>query len=103
MSDYELKEQYRKIITFAKAYGVKVSRSWKRERIYLGRKLFANVIFKGKKLCLAFPLDPKEYEGTKYRFVDMSEVKKYENTPLSKLEKAVEKGKALFSKLFGKR
>ena len=82
MSDYEVKEQYRKIITFAKAYGVKVSRSWKRERIYLGRKLFATVIFKGKKLCLAFPLDPKEYAGTKYRFVDMSEVKKYENTPL---------------------
>ena len=82
MSDYEVKEQYRKIITFAKAYGVKVSSSWKRERIYLGRKLFATVIFKGKKLCLAFPLDPKEYEGTKYRFVDMSEVKKYENTPL---------------------
>lgn len=82
MSDYEVKEQYRKIITFAKSYGVKVARSWKRERIYVGRKLFANVIFKGKKLCLAFPLDPKEYEGTKYRFVDMSEVKKYESTPL---------------------
>ena len=30
-------------------------------------------------------------------------LRKYENTPLSKLEKAVEKGKALFSKLFGKR
>ena len=82
MSDYEVKEQYRKIITFAKAYGVKVSRSWKRERIHLGRKLFANVVFKGKKLCVALPLDPKEYEGTKYRFVDVSEVKRFENTPM---------------------
>ena len=82
MSDYEVKEQYRKIITFAKSYGVKVSRSWKRERIHLGRKLFANVVFKGKKLCVALPLDPKEYEGTKYRFVDVSEVKRFENTPM---------------------
>lgn len=103
MSDYEVKEQYRKIITFAKSYGVKVSRSWKRERIHLGRKLFANVVFKGKKLCVALPLDPKEYEGTKYRFVDVSEVKRFENTPvLMKLtsERKVKYVCELLEKLF---
>ena len=27
------------------------------------------------------PLDPKEYEGSKYRFIDVSTVKRFEDTP----------------------
>lgn len=81
MSDFQTKDFYRQIITFVKGYGIKVNRSWKKERIYMGRNLFATLFFKGKKICVAFPLDPKEYQSTKYRFTDMSEYKKYQNTP----------------------
>ena len=53
----------------------------KHERIYLGRKLFALLSFSGKTLNVAMPLNPKDYEGSKYKFEDMSDVKKYTETP----------------------
>lgn len=77
----EVKGFYREIVTFARAYGVKVVRSWARERIYLGRNLFALITFKGKKLALAFALDPKTADP-KYHAFDMSETKKFERTPM---------------------
>ena len=36
----------------------------------------------GKKCCASFALDPKDYENSKYFFKDVSDVKKYEKTPL---------------------
>ena len=81
LSNDETKSFYNNIATFAKSYGVKVVRSWKKERIYKGRKVFGIMFFKGKRLCVAMPLDPKEYEGSKYKFTDLSEVKKYQETP----------------------
>ena len=67
---------------YAQYYGVKVRKSWKKETIYKGRTVFALLTFKGKKLCVSFALDPKEYENSKYFFKDVSDVKKYEKTPL---------------------
>ena len=81
LSDEETKIFYRDIKSFVLSYGVKVVRSNKRERIYLGRRLFALFTFSGKKLCVSMALDPKEYEGSKYRFKDKSDVRKFAETP----------------------
>jgi hypothetical protein len=81
LAEDQLKEFYREIAEFALSYGVKVVRSAKRERIYLGRKLFANLTFSGKKLCVAMALNPADYVDSKYKFKDMSEVKKFAETP----------------------
>ncbi|MCM1130514.1 MAG: uL15 family ribosomal protein [Anaeroplasma bactoclasticum] len=77
----EVQQQYRDIINYVRPYGVKTSVSWKQERIYLGRNTFAMLVFKGKKLCVAYALDPKEYEDTKYHVIDLSEVKRFVKTP----------------------
>lgn len=81
LADDEMKNFYREIAEYALSYGVKVVRSAKRERIYLGRKLFANLTFSGKKLCVSLALNPADYVDSKYKFKDMSEVKKYAETP----------------------
>ncbi len=78
----ETKDYYRQVVALANRYGVKISRSWKRERVYLSGKQFALLIFKGSKLGIALALDPKEYLDTKYRPEDLSGVKKYEKTPM---------------------
>lgn len=82
LSDFQIRHHYKEILDFAHSYGLKVSRSWKQERIYLGKKTFATLSFKGKKLCIALSLNPKEYENSKYKFIDVSNVKRYQNTPL---------------------
>ncbi|MDE7213629.1 MAG: hypothetical protein K2N42_03515 [Anaeroplasmataceae bacterium] len=77
----EVQQQYRDIINFVRPYGVKTSLSWKQERIYLGRNTYAMLVFKGKKLCVAYAFDPKRFEGTKYHVRDLSEVKRFAKTP----------------------
>lgn len=81
LADEKTKEFYKEIVTFAKSYGVKVVRSFKRERIYLGRDLFAILVFKGKRLCACLPLDPSAYTDSNYKYQDMSAYKKYEEAP----------------------
>ena len=63
-------------------YRVKMSVSWKQVRIYAGRNTLAMLLFKGRKLCMAFALDPKEYEETKYRGKDLSDIKRFQKTPM---------------------
>lgn len=62
--------------------GLKSKIGWKQQRIYTGRNTVAYLLFKGKKLCMAFALDPAEYSETKYRGKDMSHVKRFAKTPL---------------------
>lgn len=81
LSSDEIKGFYQEIIKFVKEYGVKVSRSFKRERVYEGRNILANLIYRGKTLCILFPINPKDEQYAKYRFIDMSEYKKYSETP----------------------
>ena len=45
------------------------------------QKLFANLTFSGKKLVVAMALNPSDYVDSKYKFKDMSEVRKYAETP----------------------
>ena len=81
LSKEEVKNYYQTVTKFAKEYGVKVSRSFKKERIHLWRKHIATMVFKGKTLCILFPLDPKDPAHEKYNFVDMSGYSKYEENP----------------------
>ncbi len=82
LADEEVRGFYRSVVSFARSYGVKVSRSWSKERIYLGRKLFALLLFKGKKLSIALALDPATHGDPKYHAFDMSGSRKYEKTPM---------------------
>ena len=81
LSAEEQKEYYYQIMEFVKSYGVKVNRSWSRERVYTGRKTIASLHYRGKTLCISLPLDPKQEKYSKYHFKDMSEVKSYKDTP----------------------
>lgn len=55
--------------------------SWRHERIYAGKKHVANILFKGRRLCVAFALDPEKLKDSKYHGIDMRGVKRYANTP----------------------
>ncbi len=98
----EVKGFYREIMAFVKSYGVKVSRSWKHERVHKGRRLFALVAFRGTRLVIALAKDPKSADA-KYNAVDVSEYKKYEKTPMLMRVTSQRKVKqviALLSELF---
>jgi hypothetical protein len=77
----EYKRFYQDIIKYAKEYGVNVVRSWDRERVYLGRKLFASLQFRGKTLYVAFPINPNDEAYKKYNFMDFSDKKRYQQYP----------------------
>ncbi len=105
LASAETKTYYKEIVAFIKSHGVKISRSWKRERVYLSGNQFANLLFKGAKLCVALALDPAEYSDAKYGLTDLSGMKKYEKTPMllkitsqRKLKYAFELLTALFTK-----
>lgn len=81
-SSAETQRYYGELAALAAAYPkLKLRESRKQVRVYAGRKTVAVMLFKGRKLCVAYALDPVEYENTKYRLTDMSAVKKYEKTP----------------------
>ena len=62
--------------------GVKSRVSWGYDAFRKGREAIATILIKGKTLNVYLALDPKEYEDTKYRFEDASEVKKYADVPM---------------------
>ena len=81
-SPQELQARYGEFTDDAKAYSkVKLSVSWKQVRIYAGRHTLALALFKGRKICIAFALNPADYAGSKYGGIDVSEVKRFEKTP----------------------
>lgn len=82
-SPVEVQERWRSMSGEFCAYAkVKGTESWKQVRFHKGRALLARAVFKGRTLCVAFALDPKEFENTKYRGEDVSEVKRFEHTPM---------------------
>ncbi|MDE5593740.1 MAG: transmembrane domain-containing protein [Clostridiales bacterium] len=82
-ADAEVKARYNELIADFKQFkGVKVKTSFRQQRIYKGRKTLALLLFRGKTLCVAFALDPKDYAETKYRGIDKSDKKRFEKTPL---------------------
>lgn len=50
--------------------------------VYVGRKLVAKMLFRGKKLCVAFALASAEFASTKYRGEDMSGKSSYARIPM---------------------
>lgn len=82
LANDQVKGFYSEIELFARSYGVKVKSSFKKERIYLGRDIFGEMVFRGKKLAIFLALNPQDYVGTKYKFKDFSKAKKYEKTPM---------------------
>lgn len=81
-SDEETQARYGEVKDYAKSYNkVRVSVSWRQARISSGRNVLAVAVFKGRKICIAYALDPAQYEGSKYGGQDISEVKRFEKTP----------------------
>ena len=55
--------------------------SWKRESFNFGRNAVARIVFRGKTLCLCLPLDPAQFNESKYHVEDVSDVTLYSDTP----------------------
>lgn len=79
----EIKGYYMAFANEISAYkGVKLAQKTKQVRIYKGRKTLGLVLFRGKSLCVALALDPADYAETKYRGKDMSDKKRFAQTPM---------------------
>lgn len=61
---------------------VKSRISWQYDSFNKGRDQVAKLIIRGKTLMLYLALDPTKYEGTKYRFTNEGEKKKYAQVPM---------------------
>ena len=81
LTNDETRGYYEEISKFVQSYGLKVSRSWSKERVQLGKKTYAILTFKGLKLTVSFALNPNDYLDTKYKLVDVSDSKKFAQTP----------------------
>ena len=81
LSSEHTRDYYEEISSFIQSYGLKVNRSWNKERVQLGRKTYAILSFKGLKLTVSFALNPNDYLDTKYKLLDVSETKKFAQTP----------------------
>lgn len=72
-ADDEVKQRYSILKNYLLSYAkVKPALSWKRERFSVGRNTFACFVLRGKKLCLCFAADPKRFDDTKYKVIDLS-------------------------------
>lgn len=72
-ADDEAKERYSELKNYLLSYQkVKSAISWKRESFRIGRLTFADIVMRGKKLCLRFATDPKRFDDTKYKVIDLS-------------------------------
>ena len=79
----EVKQRYTELVNELTAFkGVKITTSFRGQRVYKGRKTLAQIVIRGKTLCIAFALDPKDYEETKYAGIDKSDKKRFEKTPM---------------------
>ena len=82
-SDEAFKARYSDIKNYILSYkGVRCRTSWKRETFSLGRKVIATIAIRGKTLMLYLACDPSQFDGTKYKVENMSEVASRRKTPL---------------------
>lgn len=81
-SDAEVKNYYSAIKNELLSYtGIKTRMSWKGESFYSGRQTYAKLCIRGKCVCLFLALNPKNYEDSKYKVDDMTEIAAYEKIP----------------------
>ena len=84
---------------------VKARMSWKRESFRFGRKIIARFGYRGNTLCIYLPLEPADYQGTKYK-VEASDYAAYADTPCMyriKNERRVRYAAELIAVLMGSR
>ncbi len=81
MATSGLRHMYHVLSEYLKSFKLGYRRSWKGERYYLKGKTYARLMFRGKTLCVCLAIDPKSLEGSKYRYEDVSGVKKYAAVP----------------------
>ena len=62
--------------------GIKVKNSWNYESFNRGTEQCVKLNIRGRSVMLHLALNPADYEGTKYRFKDMSGVPKFEKVPM---------------------
>lgn len=60
---------------------VKDRMSWKRESYRFGKVCVARFVIRGKTLCIQLPLDPTQFEDTKYKVEDISHIISSADTP----------------------
>ena len=81
-ADAEVKQYYDELKSELLSYkGVKSRMSWKYESFRKGRVLLAKLRIRGKTLVIYLPLNPADYEDTKYKVVDVGDVKTNEEAP----------------------
>lgn len=82
-SSEEIKARYASFVDETGLYKkLTVACGFRQQRIYCGRRTVGLLFFKGKTLCVALALNPAVYENTKYRGIDVGEIKRFEKTPM---------------------
>lgn len=83
LSDDDTKKRYVEIMDELRSYeGVTFKKNFSNQQLKFGKELLANVVFSGKRLCVALALNPEDYANTKYHGDDKSDKKKFAKTPL---------------------
>ena len=80
-SSKETREYYKEIVKAIREYKVSDRISIPGETVSYKRERLVFITFAGQTLKVHFALDPKEFEGSTIPVKDVSEVKKYEQTP----------------------
>lgn len=76
-------ERYSQIKNELLSYGkMRSSVAWTNETFRTGNKTVARIMLRGKTVLLLLALDPNEFTTTKYAGEDVSDVKRYANTPM---------------------
>ncbi|MCH5162055.1 MAG: hypothetical protein J1G38_01020 [Clostridiales bacterium] len=82
-ADDKLKEYYSALKNHVLAHaGVTANATWKKEDFRTEKETLASFFIRGKTLCVCMALDPKPFEGTKYRVQDLSTQVKDNKMPL---------------------
>ena len=61
---------------------LRLTHGWRQVYIHVRRRQVAQMVFKGRTLCIALALDPAEYAGSKHHVEDVSRYKRFAKTPL---------------------
>lgn len=82
-SDDETKSYYSEVKNYILSFdGVAASDSWNYESFAYGRRQIAKINVSGKTIVLFLALDPATLEGSKYKYDDVGDRKRFEKTPV---------------------
>ena len=100
------KDFYNEIREYILSFNKTRSRiSFSYDNFFLGRKSIAKLTVRGKTLCMYVSLSPSEFMDTKYYPKDVSDIKKYEDTPMLikiKSSRGVKFAKELIDEVFSR-